>query len=280
MATDLPTVMATAMDLLMSHGSDYELSYASPVFPDDMSPETDGRKRRTQGSSDDEYTVAADGFVNEDLRAGGPNLCPLPATIQCLGHSHPLHSQLNATHWAQVCSILTNHGVTYTDITTVEHTYHLRDNSKPVATMSITATRNHRDESWITAARAIRSYLVNCGLAHVAVEIADPRAFVLNHRSPVKQSDKIFALWEVVCDRILRTMDLTDVLAVGCFRFGKSDVATDNPPTVNLMVYVDSTRCWKDTREQIVGILNDFGLPVVAVSFRKDGFWGDFNRSS
>lgn len=30
-------------------------------------------------------------FVNEQFRSGGPNLCPMPATTECMTDQHPLH---------------------------------------------------------------------------------------------------------------------------------------------------------------------------------------------
>ncbi|KAJ5736091.1 uncharacterized protein N7483_001216 [Penicillium malachiteum] len=89
-----------------SRNSDFELAYASPVVlslkgaileslrqhnsnkgqPRGSNDEsgklsTDGRKRRSHGSSSDEDCMTPDGFLNEDLRVGGPYICSFPVEM-------------------------------------------------------------------------------------------------------------------------------------------------------------------------------------------------------
>lgn len=74
--------------------------------------------------------------------------------------------------------------------------------------------------------------------------------------------------WASVRVTIVDEIDLADVKAIGCYRFGKSH----NPKAVTLIVIVDIhlARNWGSTRERIVTILARSELPRVAVLIFKD----------
>lgn len=93
-------MLAWKLPVRLSRGSDRELAYVSPKIETiigidpgeymsqlsikeprsstDGKLESDGRRRRSRHSSDDEGEMFKDGFINEDLRVGGPYLCSLP----------------------------------------------------------------------------------------------------------------------------------------------------------------------------------------------------------
>ena len=68
-----------------SRGSEMEESYASPQYPHLVGSgpsSSDGRKRRSHGSSnDEEHAVKWDGFSDENLRVGGPYLCAIQSKL-------------------------------------------------------------------------------------------------------------------------------------------------------------------------------------------------------
>lgn len=98
-------------------GPDLEMVYASPVVvpekgaqrnshirhtskqtqplrrlrDEDGKASSDGRNRRLLGSSDDHGGFTDDGFINQDFRVGGPNLCSLPTETYEIQDSHPLY---------------------------------------------------------------------------------------------------------------------------------------------------------------------------------------------
>jgi hypothetical protein len=102
------------------------------------------------------------------------------------------------------------------------------------------------------------------------VEIADREAFTPRIMSPVFKTDAIFAKWNLVLRDILREVDLQDMRAIGCYRRGRSSEACSNPPTVLITVNTRSSKIWKPFREQIIDILERYGLNMVAVEFAKD----------
>ncbi|KAJ0422476.1 hypothetical protein BJY00DRAFT_77636 [Aspergillus carlsbadensis] len=289
--------MSTVSSRSVSKGSDFEQVYASPIvlqlsgadeesiarhsrkrreraFSDeDGKLAEDGRKRRSRGSSDENGTIGWVGFVNEDLRVGGPILCPLPLEISRLPPSHPLFQRLCSSGspiLGQVSSTIRSHGISYQQLSVCLQTYKFRPQDGSTVTISIIAKREQKDEQWRRAARAAQTYLKGVGLTQVAVEIADPQAFVPNHISPVRPGAKIYNRWSSVRDAITNEIDLADVKVIGCYRFGKSRTPRDNSITVIVIVDINSTRSWESARERIVKILARFELPMVAVSIFKD----------
>ncbi|KAL5365309.1 hypothetical protein BJX96DRAFT_179722 [Aspergillus floccosus] len=286
------------MSRSISLGSDLELAYASPNVvplrgghPDAVSrhdrkrqasgrvhDETgkegpDGRKRRCRGSSDDEGKVTSDGFTNEDLRVGGPGLCSLPARNVYITKSHPLYSSLYGTDskvFSRITEILQSSHIALKSLDFVSRQSRWVPEAPLIVTAFIIAHREKIDNGWLDTARKIRQYLVSQGLKEVCVEIADKRAFKDARVFPVLKSDTISTKWATVREQILSSIDLRDVFMVGCYRVGQSEDVKENPPTILILVNVQSTRNWKGTREIVVGILGRHELSMVAVDISKD----------
>ncbi|KAF3491700.1 uncharacterized protein GIQ15_01217 [Arthroderma uncinatum] len=77
------------------------LSFASPVRPVGTSlpwarTSPDSRSRSSRGSSNDSEEPRDDGWVDEDLRSGGPVLAPSPCTTVSLEHRSPYVCTLDA----------------------------------------------------------------------------------------------------------------------------------------------------------------------------------------
>jgi hypothetical protein len=99
-----------------STGSRYEECYASPRvwYPSRNSP--DGRERRNKGSSkEDSAGHQFDGFIEEDLRVGGPYMCRIPCLWIPLAKHHSQYQRLvedAADIKAEVERILVAAGIT------------------------------------------------------------------------------------------------------------------------------------------------------------------------
>lgn len=303
----------TTSGLDADRGSDYELAYASPrlfpttfrdpVFAQAGTLGPDGRRRRAVHciSDPDISPVYPDGFVNEDLRAGGPHLCKLPIDIEFLKPSHPFYEPLCAPESSaiqRVREILTEWKVAYTDINAMLQTWKFRRRLGGVPTLVISATRERDevDNSWRFCARNIQEYLVTVlprlqdhgqdpdegedkpltqPLPHVIrVEIAAPSVFMGDALHPVDQCDEIFSIWNEVCQAVTGKINLVDVVTVGCYRLGDSDDAFECLPTISVGVKHDSGRSWKDIREEIVDLLDERGLGMVGVKIHKERLWG------
>lgn len=224
--------------------------------------------RRTHGSSDDSGDPESDGFVSKNFRVGGPYLCPYPAAFLPVPSTHPRC----ITNTADKCRI-------YTDVNQILRGYNISQEStgfhglqpihrplpSPVVTLVVIADRKKLDGSWIAAARSVYQLLMDKGFEDVSVEITDPRAFKRKTCFPVQLSDDIFPAWESVYEAILNTIDKHELIALECFRYGRSEDAMKNPPTVIISVQRDSQTDWKPVREQVVKVLDRLGFSHVAV---------------
>ncbi|KAJ5085094.1 hypothetical protein N7532_009865 [Penicillium argentinense] len=302
--------MATTVRLARStsRGSDFELAYASPIIleakgtdrrsierhnskkhrPRSIHDEegkigNDGRKRRSQGSSDDEGKLTEDGFSNEDLRVGGPYLCSIPLSTTHIPETNPLSSLFvrkssnGQDLGTRISSILNNTNIRIysswvrgESIELCLRQSEFNPEPHPVPTIVITATRQVIDDTWLQAVRQIYTLLCEENLAHVSVEIDDPQAVDPPHTSPIQPDDEIYRHWDPVLAKILESIELRDILTIGCYRRGRSSETSENAPTVLVMVDVNSRKSWKATRDSIAKILTDFSLPMVAVEIVKD----------
>lgn len=259
-------------------GSGYELAYASPrLFPTTFSDPVfaqagtlgpDGRRRRAFHciSDPDISPVYPNGFVNEDLRAGGPHLCKLPMDIEFLRPSHPFYEPLctpGSSVIQRIQEILAEWKVAYTDIHAMLQTWKFQRSLGGVPTLVISATRGRDgvDKTWMFCARHIQEYLVTVlprlqdqgqdpdegedkprtqPLPHVIrVEIAGPSVFMGDALHLVDKCDAIFSIWNEVCQAVTGKINLVDVVTIGCYRLGDSDDAFECAPTISVGVKHD-----------------------------------------
>ncbi|OJJ64244.1 hypothetical protein ASPSYDRAFT_84264 [Aspergillus sydowii CBS 593.65] len=290
--------------LFDARGSDYELAYASPkLFPttyDDpafaqpgiLGP--DGRRRRALHCiSDPDITpVSAGGFINEDLRAGGPYLCKLPMDIEFLRPSHPFYEPLYAPEsnvMQRVREILVEWKVAYTDINVMLQTWRFCRERGGVPTISILASRGRDkvDDTWVSCARDIQHYLsavlpllqdlgqdqgqgLTQPLPHIIrVEIVAPSALMGDALHPVKPFDEILYSWDELARAIKENINQEGILTVGCDRHGGSDDPCECAQTISVGVLHNSESIWKGIREQMVELLDERELGMVAVRVHK-----------
>lgn len=250
---------------------------------------SDGRNRRLLGSSDDNGGFTDDGFINHDFRVGGPNICPLPARTYEIQDSHPLYLIIDALeHRMQtwIFAVLRESGIKDDHIDCVEVVGRLeaddsQDNSQ--LTVLITAVRTVVDDTWLNAARAIRASLLSHketennasakelldSLVVEFLEITDDHPMYM---FPVLEQEEIYDQWPTIRTQILNIRD-TDLLSIGCYRRGRSREAQDNPATVLILAYPQSRIDWKALRDDVVKLLDQARLPMVAVEISTASHW-------
>lgn len=138
-------------------------------------------------------------------------------------------------------------------------------NWKP--TLIFSAIRNTFDDSWILACRQVWKHFSDAGLAHLNVEISDPDAYTFFVRC-LEKSDPLWPVSLELKQRIMTTIDLTDMQLLSMPRVGMNQ-SEKTSPAVLMAVRLRSNRDWRNTRDQIVEILDDFNLPMVEVIIMK-----------
>ncbi|KAJ6178250.1 hypothetical protein N7519_008711 [Penicillium mononematosum] len=287
-----------------SRGSKHELSYASPLviqmrgeLPDRESLERhdgkrrsgdfndeegklgdDGRKRRSWGSSDDEGRLTHDNLHNEDLRVGGPYLCSLPTAN--------IPVPINHVKFRSTCLETDEGWELGQKILNIIDKYHINQHGvslrfsffgrqsiidpepQPCLTLYIPAKRGTVDDTCLQCVRELRGLLISNNLASCSVEIVDPIVFTPMNTYPVLQKDKVFWEWEPLLKELLVRLDLTSIRFIGCFRRGRGPTLLDCSPT--LLILVDRSQDWTETREKVVSILKKRRLQMLAVEIVMD----------
>ncbi|KAL5342149.1 hypothetical protein BJX70DRAFT_386274 [Aspergillus crustosus] len=259
-----------------------EISYASPrtqpqatsIFA--PSPPS-VRSRRSGGSSSDQTPVpAADGFLESDLRAGGPQLCESPCeTIYKLPpglkNYHLLTGPESYQLLVQLGDICRQDSLSHSRIIFCGRRSMYEPTRDPIVTLLVVASRGDSAQpSWITLSRKLFHYLHDRGLKGVSVEIVDPKSEQRPMIHGCLPNDSIFPIWRQVAMAIFNHIDQTGVFTIGCFRIGNSNERLRCAPTILLGVDRNVKRDWKQVREAVVGVLDAHGLNTVAVIIRKD----------
>lgn len=161
--------------------------------------------------------------------------------------------------------ILEQFSVRWTDIGIEARISKFDPEPNPVPTVSIIATREHVDDNWLQAARAVHQRLLERGFQNVQVEIADPLALQVPTCFPVLESDEVFHVWEAICRKILDTFNLREWVSLECYRYGKDKDVMKNPPCIIVSVFPHSRTNWTPTRNRIVSILHEHHLWGVGV---------------
>ncbi|OQE20849.1 hypothetical protein PENFLA_c015G07408 [Penicillium flavigenum] len=298
--------MATVSSLARStsRGSRHELSYASPLVirmrgepPDRESLERhgskrrsgdfndedgklgdDGRKRRSWGSSDDEGPLTHDNLHNEDLRVGGPYLCSIPTANIPVPKNHVkfrltcLETDEGWELGQKILNIIDKYHLNQRGVS-LRFSFFCRQSiidpePQPCLTLYIPARRGTVDDTWLQCARELRGLLISNNLASCSVEIVDPMVFTPMNTYPVLQKDKVFWEWERLLKELLVRLDLTSIRFIGCFRRGRGPALMDCSPT--LLILVDRSQDWTETREKVVAILKKRRLQMLAVEIVMD----------
>ena len=280
-----------------SRHSDRELAYASPQVsstPGEAGAShneegklgADGRRRRFHDSKKDQCGLTSDGFLNENMRVGGPYLCSFPVESVFLKGRDPIFDQRGGgkVPLNMILRTLVRYEVDVTDIVPMGRRSKVNPEPGPVPTVLVVAKRKVIDETWLMACRDIRAGLVELGHDDIAVEILSWANYEARKMFVVESTHEIVPVWTDVLNLIMDIIPINEVNMIGCYRRGRSYDAAENPPTVVILVALHSNRDWRETRESIVDILDRFQLPMVAVEMLKgalertgDSYPGDLN---
>ncbi|RJE21816.1 hypothetical protein PHISCL_05835 [Aspergillus sclerotialis] len=254
-------------------GSCTEICWASPTEMGPHPKGMDGRARTSNSSSRDCYNeISIDGFIEEDFRAGGPCLCPLPVQTPALPKDDYGYKRImDAYHLTrfQVTQILRDRGLDFRRISYYLNCHRSSDAAYAIPTINILATRHSMDEPWIEIAREVYAFLASRRFPDVAVDIYD--AACENRRFPLHLEDFNDTPWEAPVDAIADLIAPEEEFVDFEFcRFGPGLTEDDSPPTlvVNVCESEESRRKdWRFLRDKIVHLLNEYGLSHVAVLF-------------
>ncbi|KAL4779658.1 hypothetical protein BJX76DRAFT_365088 [Aspergillus varians] len=259
-----------------------ELSYASPclqghpasLFGGSLGPV---RSRRSNGSSSDESpTPSLDGFTEEDLRAGGPQLPEAPCiTLHQIPRSHQYHAALMGAGsfelFARIGDICREENLPVLEMSFCGRRSIYGPGSDPILTLLIRARRGEVTErGWSTIARKLWNYLRGRRLYGISVEVIDPRFDESPKLHPCLRTDDISPVWRTVAEAILHHIGVTGIFTLGCFRIGIDANRQRCPPTVLFGVDRRAQRNWKEAREGAISVLESYGLYDVAVLIRND----------
>ena len=267
--------------------SSSEESYATPVIqlPQHGLPSpsisSDGRSRRTRGSSSDEEQTVWD-MIDEDYRAGGPHLAAMPCrTIPLAMNNSAAKIWKSDPGFARsILDVIRRHNVEakYVELFGRQSKDGDDADERVLDTVVVTAEKTQLDKSWLEACFDIRNIFLQKGLRDLNIEIVDKRASTEKFATPVPSSHPIYPRWDDISSLIVHKIGRKGWLALECFRWGEShgpsweDVA-ENPVTVILTIPRDSEANWKPAREHIVSILAECKLNDVAVSIIRGKIW-------
>lgn len=265
--------------------TDNEVSYASgclispvpqvarPRSTSGASAASSNRSRRSNGSSDDQSPVAAsDGFVEADLRAGGPILCDGPCnSLRFFGKDRYALNQIGGHDGIlELFTICRSAGLEALEIDFVGRRSVFSPDEDPILTLLVVARRDRisATHSWISIARLLHENLMAKGVTGASVEIKDPSFQKKLHLSPCPPTETIFPLWERVAKEIIRSIPLNGIFTINCLRISQSQSTTC--PTILVGVDYKEKKDWTETRERICLILDQWGLGAVGVLIRWD----------
>ncbi|KAJ5225630.1 hypothetical protein N7468_006855 [Penicillium chermesinum] len=192
------------------------------------------------------YMVDGDGFLYSDHRAGGPYLCSLPDEFCPFGKEWLDQNRFPARHqhiYDTVRSILGKHHVQYRDLSITGRKSRVDPEPQPIPTHSPLS---------------------------VSVDIMDTLLATPCRSFPVARTDSIFGRWNDIVPAILDALDSREWVALGCWRYGVSDTATENPVTVVVSVEKRSMSGWSTAIRRIEMILRGFDVTDVDILFQKD----------
>jgi hypothetical protein len=230
------------------------------------------RTRTSYRSVDDSNPIYEDGFTLEAFRAGGPYLCTMPAYCGpsiCPSRQEFLRKE-QFRYTEGIKKILSHAGIPHFKTMGFLSRYsEFGSAQEPILTYLIN-TKEPFTNSWIDVCREIYEYLCQNGAPGCAVEMVGKPAFVKDHFFPVRPEDPIYSSWYLILVDIFRRCILDDVNSIGCYRIGTTANWEDNPPTIFVTVNAHTGRDWRTLRENIVLILEDHDLPMVAVKIQAD----------
>lgn len=242
-----------------------DLAYAISQAPE--------RTKTSYRSVDDSHPIHEDGFTLEAFRAGGPYLCTMPAHCGlsiCPSRQEFFRGE-QFRYTEDIKKILSRAGIPHFKTMGFLSRYsEFGSAQEPTMLTYLIDTREPFTNSWIDVCREIYEYFCQNGVPECAVEMVGKHAFVKDHFFPVRPEDPIYSRWYSILGDIFQRCILDHVNSIGCYRIGTTANWEDNPPTIFVTVNAHTDRDWRTFRENIVLILEDHDLPMVAVKIQAD----------
>ncbi|RAL11505.1 uncharacterized protein BO97DRAFT_415089 [Aspergillus homomorphus CBS 101889] len=264
--------MALVANPLICPPSELEITYASPVYRRSSDSQS-VRSCRTNRSSSDSSTRDGDGFVEEDLRAGGPYL-PEPPCLTFYPRQHDpfLQKHQKMPLVEGILNLAKNNQI---NVIEVEFCYRSSEHDPSGAkklTCKLIAQKQDPKEVWVGFARTVLGFLHQRGVTNIVVEIIDPLFHKTLVYAPCSPSDPIFSDWNKVRASIEQQIPLRGINVISCHRIGTSRDRASCPPMVIVGVDPHELRDWRRTRDDVLAILKTFGHSQVGVLIRKEFF--------
>ena len=259
-----------------------EESYAGPTlsisYPSTSSSPSQlvaKRLRRTRGTLDDDQPQEDDEIRNEGYRAGGPQLCNLPATTVVIFRDCPLVAAWDQGMRQLTIEILHSHNIDFQDLTLLT-----RKDARESETMTITSAETifilatkRSGEDWRSVCKSIRKLCIQHQLPDVSVEIADVRGLQTVRSFAVNPQDMIYKSWPSIKKPIIEILGPRPWVTLELLRRGKGATAEENTNTIVITIETSSQSDWTEVREQMIELLDTNNFEDIAVEIGRGSIY-------
>lgn len=251
------------------------LSISYPLTSPSSSRPVAKRLRRTRGTPDDDQPQEDDEIRNEEFRAGGPQLCNLPAISVIIFRDCPFVAAWDNGMRQLTIDILYSHKIDFQDITLLARKDARESEAMTIAfaeTIFIQATKRS-GEDWRSVCKDIRKLCIQRQLPDVSVEIADARGLQAVRSFAVNPQDMIYKSWPSIKKPIIEILGSRPWVALELLRRGKGATAEENTNTIVITIETSSQFDWTEVREQIVELLEADNFEDIAVEIGRGGIY-------
>ena len=215
--------------------------------------------------------VDSDGFLQSSHRAGGPYLCSLPA-LNIFSHPDWIMSREVNDILKKIDCILREAGIEYISLQVTGRAPMVDPENGGIPTLLITVPNDVPCGNWRDITKKIWNDCLSGHEPQGSVEILT--LDVLHEPSPflIEATDRIYSKWPQIRDSILEELDTEEWTGLECWRYGRWQERTRNPPTVIVSIKLDSVRGFNQDTKKILQILTQNDVEDCAVLFMKDEF--------
>ncbi|KAK2749585.1 hypothetical protein FQN57_005807 [Myotisia sp. PD_48] len=200
-------------------------------------------------------------------------ILPYPATM--LNMTEGFHEQITGTlrkYQIQARTIDVARSKSERRIPSITH--------RPHTTLIVTAEKEKFDDQWLHASTEIFNIFSQFNLHEAKVEIRAVHASKTPFYSPVPQTDPIYQVWPHICTQIIEYIGRQGWHALECLRAHHPTGVDDDSTTVILTVPYEIDRDWKQLREKIISILDNYSLWHIAVRIECGEVWRQYDPSA
>lgn len=233
------------------------------------------RLRRTRGTPDDDQPQEDDEIRNEEFRAGGPQLCNLPAISVVIFRDCPLVAAWENGMRQLTIEILHSHNIDFQDLTLLT-----RKDARESETMTVTSAETifilatkRSEEDWRSLCKDIRKLCIQHQLPDVSVEVADVRGLQAVRSFAVNPQDMIYKSWPSTKKPIIEILGPRPWVALELLRRGKGATAEENTNTIVITIETSSKSYWTEVREKMIELLEANNFEDIAVEIGRGSIY-------